>query len=449
MSNTMDFTGKETSGRVFTLDIEQEAISQVMAFLNHPAFTGCQIRIMPDVHAGAGSVIGFTSPLGKGVIPFVIGVDIGCGVQAVQVPEVCSGFDFKKFDDYLRASVPSGFNVRQTAHPALRSLFLRYLGNPPRWTQFQSDIEALAAKIGADEGHVWRSIGTLGGGNHFVEIDRDNDGRFWVVIHSGSRNFGLKVAEFHQRKAMLAHGAPPLSKKGVPVSKPTGLEWLEGADAEEYLRDMRVAQQMAMLNRLTMLEALLDPIGDWTDWPLVTSVHNYIGDDDIIRKGAISAKAGEPVIIPWNMAEGLIIGEGKGNADWNNSAPHGAGRKMSRGAAKRTLSLHAYQQQMAAAGIWSSCVDEATLDEAPGAYKDAQSVEACIGDTVEVKNRLRPVYNFKASEDPVRAAKRKERAFKRARANTGAVADLTMDGHPDKGWDDPLFPQKDSGGGDA
>ena len=450
--NMMEFKGSQTSGKVFTLDIEAGAIAQVMAFLNHPAFAGCQIRIMPDVHQGSGSVIGFTSPVGQGVIPYVIGVDIGCGIASVQLPEIVNGFDFQKFDDHLRKAVPSGFNVRDKAHPNLVRLFLRFLGNNAQWVAFQLELARVATKVGADFNRVILSIGSLGGGNHFVEVDEaKSDGRKWVTIHSGSRNFGLKVADFHQMKAMRAQGTMPVSKKGKMVSKPTGLEWLEGADAEEYLHDMRIAQQVATLNRLVMFDALLDPVGDWQNWQMIESVHNYIGDDDIIRKGAVSALAGQPVIIPWNMRDGLILGEGLGNADWNNSAPHGAGRKMSRGEAKRTLSLHAYEQQMQGAGIWSSCVSEATLDEAPGAYKDSAQVEACIGDTVTVKDRLKPVYNFKASEEPRKKAQRDLRAFKEAQADTASVADLTLDGQPDKwdildpgGWDDPLFPQ---GGG--
>ena len=232
------------------------------------------------------------------------------------------------------------------------------------------------------------------------------------------------MAEYHQTKAQRILG----------VSKTNELAHLEGSDAEEYLRDLRTAQKFAELNRLVMLDALLRFRGVRV-WELkdsmIQSVHNYIGDDDTIRKGAISAREGEKVIIPWNMRDGLILGAGKGNPDWNNSAPHGAGRSMSRGDAKRGISMHAYERTMADAGVWSSCINEGTLDESPQSYKAASVIEDCIGDTVTVVNRLKPVYNFKASEDPDKKRAKQERKFKQARADRESVANLTLDGVPD------------------
>jgi tRNA-splicing ligase RtcB len=319
-----------------------------------------------------------------------------CGVQSVALDH--SQFQrnhpwFEKFDKMLRANVPSGFSIRNNHYPAdrVQRLFRDFLcptnvmGNP--WAEFASEVEALATKIGADISKVWRSLGTLGGGNHYVEIGLDEEHTPWLTVHSGSRNFGLRVAEFHQGKAVARMG-----KRG-------GLEWLEGEDAQEYLRDMRIAQRYAMMNRLTMLDALLHNGFESRvqDTELVTSVHNFIGDDDVIRKGAISAHKGEQVIIPWNMRDGDIRGRGKGNADWNNSAPHGAGRKMARGKAKRELSLEEFRDTMKKANIWSSCIGKDTLDESPDAYKPYEEVLDCIGDTVEVEHIVTPVYNFKAS----------------------------------------------------
>lgn len=378
----LELRGQFASCRVFADHVEQTAIAQIYGFLNCPVFEGAQIRVMPDVHAGAGAVIGFTATLGDRVVPNVIGVDIGCGVQAVPVDDVS---DFAAFDAHLRATVPSGFAAREAVHPNLVALYARWFARAS-WDAFVADVDRLAAKIGTDPAHTWRSLGTLGGGNHFVELDRDEAGRTFLVVHSGSRHFGLRVATHHQKKAIARMG-----KRG-------GLEWLEGDDAAEYLADMRVAQRFAMLNRLAMLDALL---GFWGGAELrpddvVTSVHNFIGDDGVIRKGAISAKAGEAVIIPWNMRDGLVLGVGRGNPDWNASAPHGAGRCMGRGEAKRTLRLDDFAATMRDAGVWSSCVGRDTIDEAPAAYKPAGEVEAALAETVEVRARLRPVYNFKA-----------------------------------------------------
>ncbi|MFA6235138.1 MAG: RtcB family protein [Bacteroidota bacterium] len=430
------FTGKYTSCKVFTENIEASAIARVYSFLNCPAFEGVQIRIMPDVHEGKGAVIGFTCPLNPleslKIVPNVIGVDIGCGVQAVPLSvEMITPSDFSDFDKWLRACVPSGFAHRTSPYPDLRKIFIEMIGNASWWDDFEKDVTKISLKIGQTPEQVWNQCGTLGGGNHFIEIARDLEGNLWLVVHSGSRNFGLRIAEFHQRKAQDFHGG----------NRKNELAWLEGEEAQGYLRDMRVAQKFAMLNRLIMLDSLLQfeetHIWELKD-SLITSVHNFIGDDGIIRKGAISAKAGEKVIIPWNMAEGSIVGIGKGNPDWNFSAPHGAGRAMSRGDAKRGISMHAYEQRMTASGVWSSCIDENTLDECPQAYKSSSEVEACIGDTVEVTNRLKPVYNFKASEDPDKKRLKQERKFKRIRDAKFAAENKGIDGQWDKDPDEEV-----------
>jgi tRNA-splicing ligase RtcB (3'-phosphate/5'-hydroxy nucleic acid ligase) len=346
-------------------DVESSALDQLKRMAGCGVFDPETIQIMPDVHAGAGSVIGFTVPLGDKVIPNVIGVDIGCGVSAMRI-EVDMAPYLSDFDTCVRNTIPSGFSVRQTpiAMPAA----------------LHASVEAIGRKLGLDMGRVIRSVGTLGGGNHFIEIDRSREtGTCWLLIHSGSRNFGLQIALWHQKKAKANH--PEAGE----------LAWLEGADAAEYMADMRVAQEYAAYNRASMIAALYPGLSADID-----TVHNFIADDDIIRKGAIQAMPGQRVIIPWNMRDGAIIGTGKGNPDWNFSAPHGAGRTMGRGDAKRNLSMDDYAAAMA--GIYSTCVNASTLDEAPMAYKASAAIEAALANTVEVTEHLIPIYNFKAAE---------------------------------------------------
>lgn len=311
-----------------------------------------------------------------------------CGVQSIQLTNQKSDkirSRLPEFDRYLRS------NVASLDRPSKRRqwLYQWYFGKGSDWDTFEADLDNLATRVGSDASRVWCQCGSLGGGNHFIEIGKGDDDSLWLTVHSGSRNLGLKVATFHQKKAVDRMG-----KKG-------GLEWLEGEEAKMYLRDMRLAQKFAMLNRLVMLDTLVDFYDlKIRDVPLVTSVHNFIGDDNIIRKGAISANEGENVIIPWNMADGIVLGVGKGNEDWNNSAPHGAGRTMSRGDAKRSIPMADYKQVMKDADVWSSCVSNGTLDEAPQAYKPASAVLAFVQDTISVTNSLKPVYNFKAGGEP-------------------------------------------------
>jgi len=371
------------------------------AMLSIPAFEGAKIRIMPDHHAGAGCVIGFTCPIEPArprIVPNIIGVDIGCGVLGIRLPKDRFALDrveqFAAFDNHLRESVPSGMRDRDSAHPDLEEIYHHHV-EPDGWDRFQSELDRVVARVGMNPKKAWCSLGSLGSGNHFIEIGEevgtdgaDGDCR-WLTIHSGSRNFGLQVATWHQRRAA--------ARKGVRKD----LAWLQDDEAREYLVDMRVAQRFAALNRWTMARSLL---GAWKmrlhekmAVEHVQSVHNFIGDDNVIRKGAISAKEGERVIIPWNMRDGLILGRGRGNTEWNQSAPHGAGRLMSRGDAKRTLDVSAFKRQMDEAGIWTSCVGRDTLDEAPDAYKPSGDVEREIGETVAVEARIVTRYNFKAS----------------------------------------------------
>lgn len=352
--------------KVFAQNLEDEARKQIDTLASTEAFSGCKIRIMPDAHAGAGCVIGFTADLGDKVVPNLVGVDIGCGMLAVPISMKCTFFDV---DKTIRELIPAGFDVHG---------------------DYTCEVEALGL-LCFDQlkniDRLNRSMGTLGGGNHFIEIDDDEQGRHWLVIHSGSRNLGLQVANIYQARAVERTGG----------TVPNGLEYLDGEEAREYLHDMRICQRWAERNRDFMAFDILcrnlaSPFVD----ECFTTVHNYIGDDDIVRKGAISAREGEKVLIPLNMRDGAIIGVGKGNEDWNFSAPHGAGRVMSRSKAKRELSVEDFESQMN--GIFSTSVCAETLDEAPDAYKPAQEILDALEPTVEVVSRLKPVYNFKAVE---------------------------------------------------
>jgi tRNA-splicing ligase RtcB len=389
--------GKHNKAVVFADNAEESAISQIHQLLDNPAFSDVRIRIMPDVHAGAGCVIGFTAQLGPRVVPNLIGVDIGCGVASWQLDE--RGIDFDKFDKYLRKTVPCGFSVRDRRHDDIEAEFSRVVFYP--FSQFEAQVTDIINRIepgSAPEraerlARVWNAIGTLGGGNHFIEIDRDesqNGSPLWLTIHSGSRNFGLRIATYHQRVAVATTG-----KQG-------GLEYLEGVERDQYVADMNVAQIYAALNRRVMARDLMEFFGrrkSKKDEPrdFVESVHNYINfGDSVVRKGAISAHKGERVIIPLTMADGCIIGTGKGVEDWNFSAPHGAGRIMSRSKAKQTVDLDRYQKVMREAHVWSSCIGKDTLDEAPMVYKRSKVIVDAIQATVDVQSVMKPIYNFKA-----------------------------------------------------
>jgi tRNA-splicing ligase RtcB (3'-phosphate/5'-hydroxy nucleic acid ligase) len=389
--------------------LEPSARAQVISFLDTPVFAGVRIAIMPDAHAGAGCVVGFTAGLSDKVVPNVVGVDQGCGVAAWRLgSRVEIGEKHEKLDQFIRAEIPFGRTVRPRPFDEgrLSALYQRTFdeGDFKGWRQGLLET----ARATEQEGdYVLRSLGTLGGGNHFIEIDRDEQDGLWLVIHSGSRNFGLKSCGWHQRRAEKTlpkkggrRGRHEAGRSGAPET-PRGLAWLEGAEARLYYEHLRVAQGFARLNRHVMALAIIE---DFFALPFrqlesVESVHNYVDfTDRVLRKGAISARAGERVIIPLNMADGTVIGRGRGNRDWNWSAPHGAGRTMSRSEAKRAIDLSAYKGIMRERQVWSSCVGPETLDEAPQAYKDAQAIIADIGETVEVTSRLLPTYNFKASE---------------------------------------------------
>ena len=378
------FRGKYNSANVMIDELDQETISQIYSFLNHPAFANTYIAIMPDTHAGAGAVIGYTAKMNEYVIPNVVGVDIGCGVLAY--PLEVTDIDFKKFDQFIKKNVPSGFNIRSTDEKMV-------IGKKPRdFFRTADDVLDLAGKTGQEREKVIGSIGTLGGGNHFIEIDKTDDGKFWLLIHSGSRNFGLRVANHYQGKAKEL-----LKTMFVGADAYKNLEYLPiGFGAEEYLEAMRIAQDYARLNRGVMAQVIMHFFGEsaWNNEAIET-VHNYINfEDKIIRKGAVSAHEGERLVIPFNMRDGVIVCKGKGNKKWNYSAPHGAGRILSRRKAKETLSMDEFKSSME--GIYTTTATENTIDESPMAYKDKDVIIEAIQETVEIEFFMKPVYNFKA-----------------------------------------------------
>lgn len=395
--------------KIFTENIEAEALNQIYTLIKQPAFSDCKVRIMPDVHAGAGCVIGFTADLGDKVIPNIVGVDIGCGMLTVELGNI--DIEFEKLDEVIRKYVPSGRNVHEE-----ESKFAEEIINKLICKNELKNIDWLK-----------RSCGTLGGGNHFIEIDVDEDKNKYLIIHSGSRNVGKQVAEIYQQLAIdILQGKDKLaeeSKKLIDEYKRTGrqkdiqrglaelkknfqpekigipkeLSYLTGENREMYLHDMKLCQEFATKNRYEIAQMILSKMNWFMGAATFETIHNYIEHDtNIVRKGAISAKAGEKVLIPTNMRDGCIIGIGKGNPDWNYSAPHGAGRIMSRSKAKETVSLAEFEKSME--GIFTTSVNRSTIDESPMAYKPIDEIVENIKDTVEIDKIIKPIYNFKASE---------------------------------------------------
>lgn len=367
----IEVKGKFNTAKIFTNQVEDEALAQILELCNQRFTQGSRIRVMPDVHAGIGCTIGTTMTITDKVVPNLVGVDIGCGMETIKLRE--TSLDFKELDRLIYARIPAGFAVRKKAHPYVENL----------------DLRQLLCKNHVDLERARLSIGTLGGGNHFIEVNRDEEGALYLVIHSGSRHLGKQVAEYYQKLAYQE-----LKAASVEISK--SLAYLEGPSYQNYLHDMKFVQQYAVLNRQAIVDEIISGLG-LTIEERFTTVHNYIDlDTMILRKGAISARKGEKVLIPLNMRDGSLICVGKGNADWNYSAPHGAGRIMSRRKAKEIISLEEFRQSME--GIYTTTVNKSTLDECALAYKDMDEIIGNIGDTVAIVKHIKPVYNFKASE---------------------------------------------------
>lgn len=398
--------------KIFTENIEPEALNQIYTLVKQPAFAGCKVRIMPDVHAGAGCVIGFTADLGDKVIPNIVGVDIGCGMLTVELGTI--DIDLAQIDSVIRKYVPSGRNVHE--------------GRNVRFEELQ---QLRCFRELKDTKRLERSIGTLGGGNHFIEIDADSEGVKYLIIHSGSRNLGKQVAEYYQnlaieimsgkdelyamqekliadykaqgRKAEIQKAIKELHRKfnPNPLGIPKELCYLTGKYREDYLHDMKICQHFAAINRYQIANAIVSNLfgADIAYWklPMFETIHNYIEfGSNMVRKGAVSAKEGEKLLIPINMRDGCIIGVGKGNEDWNCSAPHGAGRIMSRNKAKEIISLEDFKDSMS--GIYTTTVNQSTIDESPMVYKPMQEIMNNIADTVDIVKVIKPIYNYKASE---------------------------------------------------
>jgi len=402
--------GKFSDAIIYSSSRDEKSVEQIIELCDQDFTSGAKIRIMPDYHYGAGCTIGFTANLGDKVIPNLVGVDIGCGMFVVKLD--VGVIDLEKLDDIMHRNIPSGFNSHKEPY------IINY------------ETPDLSCYLELKKNHIFdRQIGTLGGGNHFVEIDMDEEGNLYLVIHSGSRNLGKQVADYHQNVAIESlkglgnlrllkeeliqnlknNGNQHLIQKSLKELErkfettapkyPKQLCYLMGEERDNYLHDMKICQEYASLNRKTMANIIIGRMFDKaiSQFESFETVHNYIDfKDNIIRKGAVSAYESEQLIIPINMRDGSLLCTGKGNPEWNYSAPHGAGRLMGRNEAKRTLKLNEFENTME--GIYSTTVNRNTLDEAPMAYKSMQEIIDNIGDTVTVDKIIKPIYNFKADE---------------------------------------------------
>ena len=400
--------GMYSSAKIFTDIIDEKAVEQIQTLCNQEFTKDAKIRIMPDAHAGVGCVIGFTANLGELVIPNIVGVDIGCGMLTVDLKD--SQIDLEKLDQIIRKYIPSGTSVHS--------------GRIMRFDKLQ---ELYCYRELKDSKRIERSIGTLGGGNHFIEVDVDENNHSYLVIHTGSRNLGKQVAQYYQnlaydlmagkddlllkqeqlivdykkqgRKDELQEAIKELRKNFIAkeVQLPKELCYLSGKYRDQYLHDMAICQEYATLNRQMIAKIILKQLLDRSleEFDYFETIHNYIDhDENIMRKGAVSAKLNEKILIPINMRDGSLICLGKGNEEWNQSAPHGAGRLYSRQKAKELFSLNEFEDQMQ--GIYSTSINQHTLDECPMAYKSMDDIVNNIGETATIIQVIKPIYNFKA-----------------------------------------------------
>ena len=400
----MEVVGKYGKAVVYNDTVEQEAISQIINLLNQPMAENAHVRVMPDIHAGAGCVIGYTAKLTDYVVPNLIGVDIGCSVSAVSMQTV----NLDAFNSRFEKLIPVGRNIHKTPIYHISDFAVDHI----------KEFEYVCKVIGMDIDYMKCSLGTLGGGNHYSEVDVDSKGDWWFTLHTGSRNFGLRIAKYFQDKAQKVDTSSQIEKIKCEYSgkdienkikelnenayKPKGLEWLEPADRENYLTFMRIAQNYAKANHNVIIRTVLpesylryspSEYGRMHIHSYFTS-HNYIDMyNGIIRKGAVSAQINELFLIPLNMRDGTLFCRGKGNEEWNFSAPHGAGRLMSRRSAKENLSFKDYEKSME--GVYSTCVSKSTLDESPDAYKNADEIKKYIEPTATILDHWKPVWNYK------------------------------------------------------
>jgi RNA-splicing ligase RtcB len=406
----LEIKGKYNTAKVYTDTLDEKSQEQIQLLCEQSFVEGSALRLMPDVHAGAGCTIGTTMTISDKIVPNLVGVDIGCGMETLIVPkddQISRDFDPAKLDKWIHQNIPSGMNIREKPHEFIEKIPLE-------------NIRCRAI----NEHRAKLSIGTLGGGNHFIEADRDEDENLYIVIHSGSRHLGLEIAEWYQeeawnqlngkRKIDIDAEIAKLKAEGrdteiqsrineiraqVRVDIPKALAYVTGELFDDYINDMKITQLFATMNRKAMMQVILEglEIANESGYENFTTVHNYIDTDSmILRKGAVSAKTGEKLLIPINMRDGSLVCKGLGNPDWNFSAPHGAGRLMSRSKAFKTLSLDDFKEQMS--GIYSTSINRGTLDESPMAYKNMDDIVHNITPTAEILKIIKPVYNFKAAE---------------------------------------------------
>ncbi|MBO5226838.1 MAG: RtcB family protein [Ruminococcus sp.] len=373
----IEITGKYNKAIIYADELEISAEGQIRKLLDQSFTVGSKIRIMPDVHAGAGCTIGTTMTIADKAVPNLVGVDIGCGMETIKLTN--KRIDLPKLDSFIHKNIPAGMEVRSAPH--------KYIEN--------TELELLRCweHVNTQRGEL--SLGTLGGGNHFIEIDKDEEGDLYLVVHSGSRNIGLQTAQYYQDQAYK------LLKSNEDI--PYELAYCEGKLLDDYLHDMKILQEFADWNRRAIADTIMRGC-KLHEESRFTTIHNYIDMEHmILRKGAVSAQSGEMLLIPINMRDGALICEGKGDPEWNYSAPHGAGRLMSRSEVKQSFTLSAYKKEMK--GIYSTTVNSETLDECPMAYKDMDTILSQIGSSVKILKKIKPVYNFKAGENAVRRKK--------------------------------------------
>lgn len=400
----MNIIGQYTTAKVMTDCIEDEAIAQIKQVCDLNIFKDSKICIMPDVHAGKGCTIGFTAKVKGFAIPNLVGVDISCSISTYKLNTKELNFD--KLDDIIRNNIGYGMNCRNTISPLV--------------DKFKDKVYSVCNDINdlSNLEYHLKNIGTIGGGNHFIEVNRDQDGYLWLTLHFGSRNFGKKICDFHQNipfklikeesyQAFLKklQNTDPKDRQKLVIERKVNafknnsdLAYIQDKYLDKYIEHMLIAQEYSELNHKVVLDEILSKL-HLTVIDSIFTNHNYIEKLDngymMIRKGAISAKKGQRCIIPLNMAEGSLICIGKGNENWNYSAPHGAGRVLSRNKAKSNLSIEEFKEKMT--GIYTTCINESTLDESPMAYKDKNIILNSIGETVDIIEQIKPVYNFKAN----------------------------------------------------
>lgn len=400
----IEIRGKYNNAKIFTDVVDSASVTQVQELCNQEFTAGSRIRMMPDIHTGAGCTIGTTMTITDKVVPNLVGVDIGCGMETIRIRE--SHIELQKLDKLIYENIPSGFSIRKKEHKYTSRVNLNEL-------YCVEHVDLLRAE---------KSIGTLGGGNHFIEADKDDEGNIYIIVHSGSRHLGVEVASYYQEEGykvlngtdnktidtiiaqMKAEGREKDIQKEIKkirnakqTSIPKALAYVYGELFEKYIHDMKIVQHFAMINRQAMMDDIIKGMKLHVEERFAT-IHNYIDTDNmILRKGAVSAGKGEMFLIPINMRDGSLICIGKGNDDWNCSAPHGAGRLMSRADAKQSFTVSEFKKQMT--DVYTTSVNKATLDECPMAYKGMQDILDNIGPTADVIKIIHPIYNFKAGNE--------------------------------------------------